>query len=50
MEFASFCTGLSLGVRYLLPIGPVRLDIGWNPNPESDEDELVVHFSVGLPL
>jgi outer membrane protein assembly complex protein YaeT len=49
-DFAGFRSGLGLGLRYVLPIGPVRLDLGLNPNPESDEDELVWHFSVGFPF
>lgn len=50
LDFAGFRTGLGVGLRYLLPIGPVRLDFGLNPDPESDEDEAVLHFSVGFPF
>jgi outer membrane protein assembly complex protein YaeT len=50
LDFAGFRTGIGVGLRYLLPIGPVRLDLGVNPDPESDEDEAVLHFSVGFPF
>ena len=39
---------LGLGLRYLLPIGHVRLDGALNPNPGEDEDEIVVHLAVGM--
>ncbi|MGK0217122.1 MAG: outer membrane protein insertion porin family [Planctomycetota bacterium] len=39
---------LGVGVRYLLPVGPVRLDLGWNPDAHEDEDNLVLHLAVGL--
>ena len=50
LDFAGFRTGLGLGARYLLPIGPVRVDVGWNPAPKDDEDEFVAHFSLGFPF
>ena len=46
-EFRGFRHALGLGIRYALPIGPVRLDVAWNPDPRDDEDEWVAHFSVG---
>jgi outer membrane protein assembly complex protein YaeT len=50
LDFEGFRTGLGVGLRYLLPIGPVRADLGFNPGAEDDEDELVLHFSVGFPF
>lgn len=50
VRFDGFRTGVGLGLRYLLPIGPVRVDAAFNPNAESDEDEVVVHISVGFPF
>lgn len=38
------------GLRWLLPIGPVRLDAGHNPDRRPGEDEWVVFFSVGYPF
>jgi outer membrane protein insertion porin family len=49
-RFEGFRTGYGVGLRYLLPVGPVRLDLGMNPAPEDDEDEFVLHFSVGFPF
>jgi len=48
-DFPDFRTGLGVGVRYLLPIGPLRVDLGYNPSTRDGEDELVLHFAVGLP-
>jgi outer membrane protein insertion porin family len=39
---------LGLGLRYKLPIGPIRLDYGFNPNPHSHEDSGAFHFSFGF--
>lgn len=41
-------SALGAGVRYLLPIGPLRLDCGWNPDARADEDRWRAHFSVGM--
>ena len=42
--------GIGLGLRYLLPIGPLRLDGAVNPDPRSGEDDWVLHFSIGMPF
>lgn len=47
-DFADFSAGVGGGVRYLLPIGAVRLDAAWNPDPESDDDDWAIHLSVGM--
>jgi outer membrane protein assembly factor BamA len=47
LRFRDFRHGLGLGLRYLLPIGPLRLDAAWNPDRRADEEEWVAHFSVG---
>ena len=36
------------GLRYKLPIGPIRLDYGVNPDPHPDEDFGAFHFSFGF--
>ncbi|HEX5050784.1 MAG TPA: BamA/TamA family outer membrane protein [Planctomycetota bacterium] len=41
---------IGAGLRLLLPIGPVRVDAGWNPDQRPGDDEWVVHFSVGYPF
>jgi outer membrane protein assembly factor BamA len=40
--------GIGLGLRYALPIGPLRLDYGVNPNPKAHEDFGAFHFSFGF--
>lgn len=39
---------LGVGLRYVLPIGPLRLDAAWNPSPEDGEDRWRAHFSIGM--
>ena len=41
-------SALGAGLRYRLPVGPLRLDLGWNPNRGEGEDNLVLHFSLGM--
>lgn len=48
LHFDDFRSALGLGLAYLLPIGPVRVDFGWNPAPRADEDDWVLHVSVGF--
>lgn len=40
--------GVGLGIRYKLPIGPVRLDFGLNPDRRADESIGAVNFSFGF--
>ncbi len=40
--------GLGLGLRYKLPIGPLRLDYGVNPDRRTGEDFGAFHFSFGF--
>lgn len=43
--------GAGLGVRYLSPIGPVRLEVGWKLDPQPGERETPVFFlSLGNPF
>jgi outer membrane protein assembly factor BamA len=39
---------IGLGLRYKLPIGPLRIDYGINPNPKADEDFGAFNFSFGF--
>ncbi|HMG03983.1 MAG TPA: outer membrane protein assembly factor BamA [Chthoniobacterales bacterium] len=39
---------IGLGLRYKLPIGPVRLDYGYNPDQRPGEDVGAFHFSFGF--
>lgn len=43
-------TGVGVGLRYLLPIGPLRVDAAFNPDRRSGEAEWVVHFAIGMPF
>jgi outer membrane protein assembly factor BamA len=43
MEYA-----LGAGLRYNLPIGPIRLDYGYNPDKQTGEPQGAFHFSIGL--
>jgi outer membrane protein assembly complex protein YaeT len=47
--FKDFRPGVGFGLQYLLPIGPARIDLAFNPDRDKsrDEDSYVVHFSVG---
>ena len=40
--------GIGAGLRYRLPIGPLRLDYGFNPSPKPDEASGAFHFSFGF--
>lgn len=40
--------GVGTGLRYATPIGPVRLDVGLNPDPQGSETWGAVHFSFGF--
>lgn len=40
--------GLGTGLRYGLPVGPLRLDMAWSDDPEDGEPAWVLHFSVGF--
>ncbi len=42
--------GAGIGVRYLSPIGPFRLDIGWKLDPEKRDPRHVISLSFGNPF
>lgn len=43
-----FRKAVGLGVRYALPVGPIRLDVGFNPNPTPTESWGAAHLSFGF--
>jgi outer membrane protein insertion porin family len=47
-HFADLRMGVGAGLRYELPVGPIRLDGAINPNPRDGEAGGAVHFSVGM--
>jgi outer membrane protein assembly factor BamA len=42
--------GIGPGIRYNTPVGPVRLDVGFNPDRGPEDDLFAVHFSIGYPF
>lgn len=42
--------GVGMGLRLVLPIGPIRLDGAVNPDRQEGEDSWALHLSVGLPF
>jgi outer membrane protein insertion porin family len=46
--FSSFSTGVGAGLRYNLPVGPLRVDYGINPSPRTNEDFGAFHLSFGF--
>lgn len=46
--FDDFRAGVGAGLRYLLPVGAVRLDGGYNPARRQDESSFEIHLSVGM--
>ena len=47
-RFPDLRMGVGAGLRYELPVGPIRLDGAINPNPQDGEAGGAVHFSVGM--
>jgi outer membrane protein assembly complex protein YaeT len=48
--FSEFKFGIGIGFQYLLPVGPIRVDVAYNRDPEEqwNEDSWVYHFSLGM--
>jgi len=48
--FSEFKFAIGIGFQYLLPVGPIRVDVAYNPDPEEqwNEDIWVFHFSLGM--
>jgi translocation and assembly module TamA len=48
--FKDFRPAVGVGLQYLTPVGPARVDFAFNPDKDSrrDEDDFVVHLSVGM--
>ncbi len=40
-------TSAGIGLRWLTPLAPMRIDYGFNLNPEDDEDDARLHFFLG---
>lgn len=48
--FDEFSFGVGSGIRWMLPIGPLRFDAAINPDPKPGERDYTLHFSVGYPF
>lgn len=48
LGFSNERYAVGVGVRYNLPIGPLRLDYGFNPNPHRNENTGAFNFSFGF--
>lgn len=48
--FSGFRPALGIGLQYILPVGPIRLDGAWNPavDKEQRENAFTVHLTVGM--
>lgn len=46
--FGELRYGIGAGLRYKLPVGPLRLDYGYNPSRKTDEATGAFHFSFGF--
>jgi outer membrane protein assembly complex protein YaeT len=44
---SDYSHALGMGLRYELPVGSLRFDVGWNPDPEPEDDDYALHFSIG---
>jgi outer membrane protein assembly complex protein YaeT len=47
-QFDGMRYAVGIGLRYILPIGPIRADSAFNPDPHPGEANFVFHFSVGM--
>ena len=50
VRLPDFRSGVGVGVRYLSPIGPIRLEIGWPLDRLAGDDAHVVYLSLGNPF
>ena len=48
--FSDFRPGIGCGLQYLLPVGPARIDLAFNPDARSEREErrFVLQFNVGM--
>ncbi len=45
---SNFRSAIGIGLRYALPVGPVRFDVGVNPDRQQNESWGAVHLSFGF--
>lgn len=49
-DFEDYEGGFGIGLRYVLPVGPLRVDVAFNPDADPDQDDFVIHVAVGMPF
>jgi outer membrane translocation and assembly module TamA len=48
-DIGAFGYAIGVGLRYYLPMGPIRLDVGFNPGQRfAAGSDVAVHFSFGF--
>ncbi|MEE9614648.1 MAG: outer membrane protein assembly factor BamA [Thermodesulfobacteriota bacterium] len=47
VEFGDLRESIGVGVRWFSPIGPIRIEWGYNLDPEDDEKQSIWEFTVG---
>ena len=47
VDLSEIKTGVGVGIRYISPLGPIRLEAGWKLDRLPGEDPFVIFFSVG---
>jgi outer membrane protein insertion porin family len=47
LDLTGFRHAIGFGLRLYTPVGPMRLDFGFNPDRRSGEDAMNVHFTIG---
>ena len=40
--------GVGPGIRYASPVGPLRIDAGFNPDRRTGERRMTIHVSFGM--
>ncbi|MBU0674000.1 MAG: outer membrane protein assembly factor BamA [Proteobacteria bacterium] len=48
--FSGFRPAIGIGLQYLLPVGPLRIDGAYNPTADKNQGEsaMIFHFTVGM--
>jgi outer membrane protein assembly complex protein YaeT len=48
--FSNFRPAIGVGIQYILPVGPLRIDVAFNPSVDETqrENRFVSHFTVGM--
>ena len=50
MDFGEMRQAVGYGIRWISPLGPIRVEIGYPLDKETGEDSVVTLFSFGAPL